>query len=83
VDEMTNPFTLSIEPTDGPAFQHGFHLGTDERIAKEFAEEIFRNRNTNHHATCTVALIRDRRIIDVYDGQWQSQRALDWECVDV
>jgi hypothetical protein len=75
IDMTNSPYTLSIEPTDGPAFQHGFHLGTDERIAREFAAEIFRNRNNNHHHTCTVALVRDRRIIDVFDGEWQTDRA--------
>ncbi len=67
---MPSPFTLSIEPTGKPAFQHGFHLGTDERVARQFAEEIFRTRNNTHRDTCTVALIRDRKIVDIYDGSW-------------
>jgi hypothetical protein len=66
---MTTTFTLSIEPQDGKAYQHGFHLGTIEETARSLAEEIF------HHNIAkprTVALIRDRRIYDVYDGRWSS-----------
>lgn len=70
-------FTLSIEPVGGSAFQHPYHLGTDERIAREFAEEIFRNRVETGRPTVTVALIRDRRIVDVFDGSWDSDRGWD------
>lgn len=34
---MTSPFVLSIEPTGKPAYQHGFHLGTDEPLARQIA----------------------------------------------
>jgi hypothetical protein len=68
---MTAPFLLSIEPTGGKSFLHGFHLGTDERLARMLAEERFHNRNAAGEHTCTVALIRDRRIVAVYDGAWQ------------
>lgn len=64
------PFTLSIEPTGKPSFQHGYHLGTDERLARVLAEEHFHNRNNAGDWTCTVALIRDRKIVAVYDGEW-------------
>ena len=66
-------FTLSIEPTGKPAFQHGFHLGTDERVARQIAEGIFNNRNKHGEPTCTVALIRNRKIFDVYDGKWSEE----------
>lgn len=56
--------TLSIEPQEGPSFQHGFHLGTDFTVAKVIAEEVF----TQHDAK-TVALKRAGKIVDVFDGQ--------------
>lgn len=80
-------YTLSIEPTSGPAFQHGYHLGTDLKIARDCAASIFNARNSSplsadHKgrtmATRTVALILNGRIVDVYDGQWQS----DYEFID-
>jgi len=68
---MTNAvFTLSIEPTEGRAFQHGFHLGTIETIARREAEDRFNGRNASGLYTRTVALIRDGRIVDVFDGSW-------------
>ncbi len=70
-------FTLSIEPTDQPSFQHGFHLGTIETVAKRCAEDIFHARNANGQPTCTVALIRDRKIFDVFDGKWSSESGFD------
>ena len=70
---MSNsPFTLSIEPTDGAAFQHGFHLGSDERVARGIAVERFNGRNAYGLHTRTVALIRAGRIFDVFDGAWSS-----------
>ena len=65
-------FTLSIEPTGKSAFIHGFHLGTDEALARQIAAEMFTARNARKDWTCTVALIRDRKIFDVFDGVWQS-----------
>ncbi len=64
---MTNgTITLSIEPIGKPAYQHGFHLGTIESVARQIAEEMFAARQDIR----TLALIRDRRIIDVFDGLW-------------
>jgi hypothetical protein len=70
-------FTLSIEPVDGATFQHPFHLGTIEDIARKLAEETFHGRNAYGKHTITVALMRDRKIIDVFDGQWVNSR--EWE----
>lgn len=67
--KMSAPFILSIEPTGKPAYVHGFHLGTDEAVARKIAEEMFRSRRY----TCTVALIRDHKLVDVYDGAWASE----------
>ena len=42
---MKTPFTLSIEKDTGEVVQHGFHLGTDLRVAMTIAEELFTGRN--------------------------------------
>jgi len=65
-------FTLSIEPIQGKAFQHGFHLGTIESTARLCAEDVFHSRNANGLPTRTVALIRNRKLFDCYDGKWSS-----------
>ena len=65
-------FTLSIEPTNAAAFQHGYHLGTDEAVARSIAVERFNGRNAYGLHTRTVALIRAGRIFDVFDGAWSS-----------
>ncbi len=71
---MTNsPFILSIEPTGERSFIHGYHLGTDECLARKLAEEHFHDRNDAGFHTCTVALIRDRRLVAVYDGEWSNK----------
>lgn len=67
----TSPiFTLSIEPTGKPAFVHGFHLGTDEVVARKIAVEMFDARNKAGDWTCSVALIRDRKLFAIYNGEW-------------
>lgn len=67
-------FTLSVEPVEGETYQHPFHLGTDWRLAREIAEERF--RATRHHRgqAKTVALKREGKIYDVFDGEWASDR---------
>ena len=67
---MTQPFTLSIEITAGQSFQHGFHLGTDERLAHQIAEEKFHARANNGLPVVTVALMRNGKMVDCYGGRW-------------
>ncbi len=74
-DFSTPTFCLSIEPVDGATFQHGFHLGTDLKLAKQIAEEKFNARNKHGMPTRTVALILSGKIVDVFDGRWAS----DWD----
>ncbi len=76
---MTDVFTLSIEATEGQSFQHGFHLGTDERLARQIAEEKFNARVGAGMPTVTVALMRAGKIIDVFDGNWSSDSVDNWE----
>ena len=68
-------FTLSVEPVEGETYQHPFHLGTQWELARTIAEERF--RATNHHRGLakTVALKREGKIFDVFDGEWASDRA--------
>ncbi len=67
------PYLLSIEPSGGKTFHHGFHLGTDLALAKTIAEERF-------HAVPgikTVAILDStQRIVDVFDGCWDQDRAV-------
>lgn len=65
-----SPFVLSIEVAAGRSIQYGFHLGTDERLARQIAEEKFNARVAHGLPVVTVALMRDRRIVDVFDGKW-------------
>ena len=68
LEEITHVFTASIEPCTGDVFQHGFHLGTDRKMAEWFCEELFRRHNA-HGGVYTVALKRNQGIVDVYDGR--------------
>lgn len=66
-------FTLSIE-TDAGTYQHGFHLGTDERTASEMAVEICLYRKPAMGTRIvTVGLKKDGKLIDTFDGKdWSS-----------
>lgn len=66
-------FVLSIESTPGQSEQYGFHLGTDDRLARQIVEEKFRWRVHNNVPVVTMALKRNGKIFDVYYGDgWQS-----------
>ncbi len=67
------PFCLWIETTPGKSVQHGFHLGTDEKLARQIAEEKFNARVEHGLPVVTVALMRNRKIVDVFDGKWFNQ----------
>lgn len=73
---------LSIEPKGGETFIHGFHLGTDLKMAKLIASIIFHGRNDSPlerdfkgriMRTQTVAIKQGDEILDVYDGRWASE----------
>ena len=65
-------FTLSIEETEGKSRQHGFHLGTDEKLARQITEEKMTAMVTHMMPVVSMTLIRDRKIVDVLypDGTW-------------
>jgi hypothetical protein len=67
--------TLSVEPVEGATFVHGFHLGTQESVARMMAAELFFARNAAAKWTRTVALIRNGKMIDCFDGHWSSEYA--------
>ena len=83
-------FTASIEPrpaTDAriyrtACFQHGFHLGTQETMARYMVETLFIQYNSGRdprtpHGVITVGLVEDGRFVDVFDGKdWESALAL-------
>ena len=74
---MSNhPFILSIETVEGKSFVHGFHLGTDERLARQIAEEKFRARVADNLPVVTVAIVRNYKMVDCFDGRdWFSEVA--------
>ncbi len=67
---MAQTFTLSIETTEGKSFINGFHLGTQEPLARQIAEEKFHARRNNGLPVVTVALLLGNKMVDCYDGQW-------------
>lgn len=71
---MTSPFTMSIEESFGNSKQYGFHLGTDEKLARTIVEDKFKARVSHHMPTVTIALILDKKIVDVFYGdKWASE----------
>ena len=72
---MKSPFTLSIEKELGDVVQHGFHLGTDLRVAMTIAEELFTGRNKSKLYTKSVAIFDEGQMVDCFDGVWLSELA--------
>lgn len=67
------PFVLSIEDYEGHCFQHGFHLGTQEPLARQMAEEIYQGRVSMGLPVVTVALKRQGKLHDVFMGdRWNN-----------
>jgi hypothetical protein len=65
---MPATYTLSIEPIDGESYQHPFHLGTIESVARQVAADLFYAPKMR-----TVALIFKGKIVDVFYGdEWHS-----------
>jgi hypothetical protein len=77
MDSFPTTFTASIETVEGKSFQHPWHLGTQEPMARRCVEDIYRGRVMSHNPVLTIALKFDGKIVDVFDGkEWQSD-ALD------
>lgn len=72
-------FTLSIEDRPGQSFQYGFHLGTDEVLARKIAAEKFHARVAYGLPVVTVALMRDRKVVACYyGGTWSDEDSGEW-----
>lgn len=70
---MSKPFTMSIEETAGKSKQYGFHLGTDEKLARTIVEDKFKARKEFGIPTVTIALMREHKIVDVFYGdKWHN-----------
>lgn len=68
--------TMTLE-TDAGTYQHPWHLGTEEGIARFIAEEYMTNRTPKRgRVIATIALHRNGSIIDVLssDERWESER---------
>ena len=71
-------YTISIEPVDGETFKYGYHLGTDERVARFEVEGMFVRRTWwigqgyGNVEVKTIGLWHDGKLVDVYDGSWNS-----------
>ena len=73
MNTSSNVFELSIEPVGGATYRDGFHLGTDEVIARRLAVEAFHQRTPKvGTAIRSVALFREGKMVDCYDGHWAS-----------
>jgi len=68
-----NPFTLSIETTVAIATSTVFHLGIDEKLARQIAKEKFHARRKHDLPVVSVGLMRLGRMLDWYDGDWGSR----------
>ena len=68
-------FLASIETTTKGTFTHGYHLGTDERVARACAEQLLGlkwSAALGWFDVRTVGLMRDGQLIDTFDGDWSS-----------
>ncbi|MCP4258023.1 MAG: hypothetical protein GY774_10920 [Planctomycetes bacterium] len=61
---MSDPYTMNIEDFDGNVKQHGFHLGTDIKIAESFVFEALRN---DYKPARSVALRQAGKLVKIYD----------------
>lgn len=74
---MTEVYTAQIEMENIDTGEieirgHGFHLGTNLRVAQQFCEEFHRQYRgiSLRWKPKTVALKYGDTIINVYDGEW-------------
>lgn len=74
LDSFPITFTASIEFEQGVSFQHPYHLGTIEPMARRVVDDIFYARVGNGLPVLTIALKFDGKIVDVYDGkEWWNE----------
>lgn len=68
-------YLMSIEKTPGQSQVSGFHLGTDEDLARSLVVERFYARVAAHLPVVTIALMDNtKKVLDVFTGNgWSSQ----------
>jgi len=64
---------MSIETEEGNSFINSYHLGTDEKLARQMIEERFNGRVKKNLPTTSIALMQyclgnKHKIVDVYYG---------------
>ncbi len=67
-------FTASIETNKG-TYQHHYHLGTIEQVARDVAETLIKaewHPKLGNIVVRTVGLLLDGKLVDVWDGEWSS-----------
>lgn len=77
-NELPRPFTASIEVTEGVSHQHGFHLGTDEKIARSFCKDIYQMRVKAGKPVVTIGLMQEGKLVDCFYGDrwhWDNEDA--------
>lgn len=78
-----SPFVMSVE-TDAGTYQYGFHLGTIESVARSMVEDryllLVPKIGTR---VITIALMRDHKVFDVYDGSRWSSSYVPYEETDI
>lgn len=74
---MKTPYIASIELTNDTTRLYPFHLGTDERIARECVVDIFKGRKYDAPIRTVALMDADQKIVDVYDGEWASEEVDD------
>lgn len=68
-------FTLSVEPKIACKHTDGVQLGESEALARKAAEFNLIARRAGGLETNTVAIMRDGKVFDCFDGkQWSSAR---------
>jgi hypothetical protein len=68
-------FTLSVEPKIACTFTDGVALGEREELARKAAEFNLIARRAGGLETNTVAIMRDGKVFDCFDGNsWMSAR---------
>lgn len=64
-------FTLTIN-TVAVSYQHGFHLGTHEGVARFLAQDIYYRRSRDGDPIVSVDLKREGELVDTFNGEWVS-----------
>ncbi len=65
-------YEMSIEERPGVVRRSGYHLGTDERLARQIIEERFHGRIAYGLPTMTIALMKGKKMVDCFCGFWTS-----------